>query len=82
MEIIRLPEVVITLEGGVTVRTPMEVFPKVLEKIYEPHVIILDIGELCRGGVVQTFSQKGSTLFIRHPKRLRQPPGEEYCWRP
>ena len=75
VEIIQLKEVVVTLEGGrgVTVRTPMEVFPKVLEKMYDPSVIMLDIAELCRGGVVQTFSHKGSALFVRHPRRLRQP---------
>lgn len=44
--------------------------------MYDPHVIVLDIAELCRGGVVQTFSQKGSALFVRHPKRLRQSHGE------
>ena len=76
VEVIQLPEVVFTLEGGVTVRTPMVVFPRALEELYDPRDIVLDISSLRRGGVVQTFNRKGAALFVRHPERLREPPGQ------
>lgn len=71
LEVIKLQEVVITLEGGLEVRTPMDVLPKDLEEYYDDD-IMLDSHQLCRGGVVQTFSASGSSIYIRHPERLRK----------
>lgn len=77
VSVIQLPRVVITLEGGVKVTTPVQVFPAKLERSYEPDVLTLDVRHLQRGGVLQTFSPKASNMFFRHPQRLRENPGKQ-----
>lgn len=67
-----LDDVTIILEGKVTVRTPLSVMPKTTEKYYVPfhERLVLGVPELCRGRVVQTFSEGRSSLYIRCPEAL------------
>lgn len=81
LEIMKVEDVVITLEGGVKVRTRIEVFPREFENRYDPNIVVLDVTELCRGAVVQTFNHRGSSIFIRRPKRLRQSLQQSQCWK-
>ena len=73
---ILLEGVGITLEGFMTMRIPMKVLPKKLEKLYAtPENIVLGQQFLQPGCVFQEFSASGtSKLYIRQPKRLQQPP--------
>lgn len=73
VQAIRLQEVVITLEGGVEVRTPVVVLPKDLERqCFYRDEVILDLHQLCRGRMVQTFTASGSTMYIGNADRLRR----------
>lgn len=70
VEFITLKNVLITLEGGVNVLTPVRVLSEVLEMYYDPDEVVLDVHLLSRGSMVQTFSNRGSNLYIREPSRL------------
>ena len=73
---IQLEEVAITLEGCMTMRIPIKVFPREQEKFYPDHEeVILGQQFLQPGRVFQEFSASGaSKLYIRKPQQLQQPP--------
>lgn len=73
---IRLDRVTITLKGGLKVCTAFVVLPKTLERYYATDILLLDVNLLRRGGVIQAFRQKTSSLYIRFPKRLCKKPSK------
>ena len=77
LQVIRLQEVEITLDGGVVVRTPVKVFPKDLEEMYlnKADAVILGMDVLYRGRMAQKFCGCGrSTITVRQADRLRRRP--------
>lgn len=68
---IKLRKFVMTLEGGLQVRTTMYVFLKYLKKDYDHDDVVLHMNQLYRGGVVHTVSDCGSSIYVRHPECLR-----------
>lgn len=71
---VRLPEVMLVLEGGVEVHTPAVVFPESEGDGYDMKVFVLDVATLRRGHMVQVFHRGGSRLAIRRPDLLRTLP--------
>ncbi len=75
LDVIMLPEVLVVLKDGLAVNTPMLVFPKEAEVSSHNDVIVLSMSSLQEAEMRQDFHSDGSsTLFLRHPERLRRRP--------
>ncbi|MPC75927.1 hypothetical protein E2C01_070327 [Portunus trituberculatus] len=73
LDVIKLEEVVLVLEGGVVVNTPVAVFPQAMENIFGSEFIVLSMSRLQEAEMHQEFYQNGSCrLYLRHPERLKQ----------
>ena len=71
LDVIKLDEVVVVLKGGVSVNTPLLVFPKEMEKRYNSERLVLSMSRLKEAEVYQEFHQdRSSSLFLRYPERL------------
>ncbi|XP_063846813.1 glutamic acid-rich protein-like [Scylla paramamosain] len=75
LDVIMLDEVLLVLKDGLAVNTPMLVFPKEAEITSRNDVIVLSMSRLQEAEMRQDFHHDGSsTLFLRHPERLRRRP--------
>uniref|UniRef100_A0A0N7Z9Q8 Peptidase A2 domain-containing protein n=1 Tax=Scylla olivacea TaxID=85551 RepID=A0A0N7Z9Q8_SCYOL len=72
VEFITLKNVLITLEGGVNIRTPVRVLSEALERCYNLDDVVLDVHLLRRGAMIQAFWKSGSSLYIGEPTHLLQ----------
>lgn len=81
LRVVELAEVVVTLQGGVQVNTPVVVFPDDMDDPYPHDDLTLAMSRLQEGGMLQVFRPRGtSTLFIRHPERLLRRCEPQHKW--